>query len=139
MVWVSGAGNAALEEVVMALKHLYNIDLGFKTEMFVEVAEYVSRASGRELLPGKPLWAPTCLPTRPGFTLTGWLRILPPMKPSSPKEVGLMRQIVIGKHSGTASLKAKFAEFGKTLTDHQAQELFAQNPCCNHFAQAPAV
>lgn len=46
------AGNAALEEVVMALKYLYNIDLNFKTEMFVEVAEYVSRASGREL----PAW-----------------------------------------------------------------------------------
>ncbi|HBC92665.1 MAG TPA: homoaconitate hydratase, partial [Pelotomaculum sp.] len=39
------AGNAALEEVVMSLKHLYDIDLNYKTEMFVEVAEYVSRAS----------------------------------------------------------------------------------------------
>jgi len=41
----------------------------------------------------------------------------------TPEEVGLERQIVIGKHSGTASLKFKFAEFGKILTDHQAEEL----------------
>ncbi|HBC92664.1 MAG TPA: homoaconitate hydratase, partial [Pelotomaculum sp.] len=40
-----------------------------------------------------------------------------------PEEVGLLRQIVIGKHSGTAALKAKFAEFGIVLTDHHAQEL----------------
>jgi len=46
------AGNAPLEEIVMALKHLFKYDLGFKTEMLVEAAEYVSRASGREL----PAW-----------------------------------------------------------------------------------
>ncbi|OPZ74329.1 MAG: 2-isopropylmalate synthase [Firmicutes bacterium ADurb.Bin456] len=117
------AGNAALEEVVMALKHLYNIDLNFKTEMFVEVAEYVSRASGRELPAWKAIVGSNMFSHEAGIHADGVVKDPTTYEAFQPEEVGLMRQIVIGKHSGTASLKAKFAEFGKTLTDHQAQEL----------------
>ena len=46
------AGNAALEEVVMALKYTMGIDLGYRTELFRECSEYVARASAREL----PVW-----------------------------------------------------------------------------------
>lgn len=117
------AGNAALEEVVMALKHLYGIDLNFKTEMFVEVAEYVSRASGRELPAWKAIVGSNMFAHESGIHADGALKNPKTYEPFSPEEVGLERQIVIGKHSGTASLKSKFAEFGKILTDHQAQEL----------------
>ena len=40
-------GNAALEEVVMALKYVEGIDIGFPTERFRELAEYVAHAAGR--------------------------------------------------------------------------------------------
>ena len=117
------AGNAALEEVVMALKHLYGMDLNFKTEMFVEVAEYVSRASGRELPAWKAIVGSNMFAHESGIHADGALKNPKTYEPFTPEEVGLERQIVIGKHSGTASLKSKFAEFGKILTDHQAQEL----------------
>lgn len=117
------AGNAALEEVVMALKHLYKIDLGFKTEMFVEVAEYVSRASGRELPTWKAIVGKNMFAHESGIHADGVQKNPKTYEAFHPEEVGLERQIVIGKHSGSAALKAKFAEFGKVLTDHQAQEL----------------
>ncbi|HOV78983.1 MAG TPA: homocitrate synthase [Bacillota bacterium] len=117
------AGNAALEEVVMALKHLYNIDLNFKTEMFLEVAEYVSRASGRELPKWKAIVGTNMFAHEAGIHADGVQKDPKTYEAFHPEEVGLQRQIVIGKHSGTASLKAKFAEFGKILTEHQAKEL----------------
>ena len=40
------AGNAALEEVVMALKHIGHVDLGLHTERFRELSEYVASALG---------------------------------------------------------------------------------------------
>ena len=40
-------GNSPLEEVVMALRHLYGVDLGIETSRFREVAEYVAMASRR--------------------------------------------------------------------------------------------
>ena len=40
-----------------------------------------------------------------------------------PEEVGLTRQIVIGKHSGTRAIKTKFLEYGIKIDDQEAQEL----------------
>jgi len=117
------AGNAALEEVVMALKHLYKIDLNFKTEMFVELAEYVSRASGRELPAWKAIVGSNMFAHEAGIHADGVQKHPRTYEAFQPEEVGLQRQIVIGKHSGTAALKAKFAEFGRVLTDYQAREL----------------
>ncbi len=117
------AGNAALEEVVMALKHLYNIDLNFKTEMFLELAEYVSRASGRELPKWKAIVGSNMFAHESGIHADGVQKNPTTYEAFHPEEVGLLRQIVIGKHSGTASLRAKFAEFGIVLTEHHAKEL----------------
>ena len=47
-----GTGNAALEEIIMALKYLENIDLGINTSRFREIAEYVAKASARAV----PVW-----------------------------------------------------------------------------------
>ncbi|MFZ5647629.1 MAG: homocitrate synthase [Bacillota bacterium] len=120
------AGNAAMEEVVMALKHLYGLDLGFKTEMFREVAEYVSRASGRELPAWKAIVGSNMFAHESGIHADGTLKNPKTYEAFTPEEVGLERQIVIGKHSGTASLKSKFAEYGIHLSDHKAQELLAK-------------
>lgn len=117
------AGNAALEEVVMALKHIYKIDLDFKTEMFREVAEYVSRASGRVLPAWKAIVGSNMFAHESGIHADGALKNPKTYEAFTPEEVGLERQILIGKHSGTASLKNKFAEYGITLSAHRAQEL----------------
>lgn len=117
------AGNAALEEVLMALKHLYDIDLNFKTEMFLEVAEYVSRASGRELPKWKAIIGKNMFAHESGIHADGVQKNPKTYEAFHPEEVGLLRQIVIGKHSGTAALKTKFAEFGMDLSDQQAKEM----------------
>ncbi|MBC7104700.1 MAG: homocitrate synthase [Firmicutes bacterium] len=117
------AGNAALEEVVMGLKYLYGIDLNFKTEMFRELAEYVSRASGRSLPVCKPIVGSNMFRHESGIHADGALKHPGTYEAFQPEEVGLARQIVIGKHSGTAALRAKFAEYGIHLTKHQAEEL----------------
>lgn len=117
------AGNAALEEVVMAMKHLFKIDLDFKTEMFLEAAEYVSRASGRELPAWKAIVGTNMFAHESGIHADGALKNPKTYEPFLPEEVGLERQIVVGKHSGSAALKAKYAEYGIRLTEHQTEEL----------------
>ena len=117
------AGNAALEEVVMSLKHLYNIDLGFRTELFTEAAEYVSRASGRELPAWKAIVGSNMFRHESGIHADGALKNPKTYEAFLPEEVGLERQIVIGKHSGTASVRSKFVEFGIHMSEHQAAEI----------------
>jgi len=117
------AGNAALEEVVMGLKYLHKTDLGFKTEMFREVAEYVSRAARRQLPAWKSIVGANMFCHESGIHGDGVFDHPGNCEPFEPHEVGLQRQIVMGKHSGLAAVKAKFAEFGIQLTNHQAEEL----------------
>ena len=45
----------------------------------------------------------------------------------SPEEVGLERQMVIGKHSGSAAVRSKFTrEYGIELGDEEAQDILAR-------------
>ncbi|KAB2952723.1 homocitrate synthase [Heliorestis acidaminivorans] len=114
------AGNAALEEVVMALKHIENIDLGFKTANFREVCDYVARASGRFLPSWKAIVGSNMFAHESGIHADGALKNPQTYEVLTPEEVGLERQIVIGKHSGTASIKSKFRQFEIDITEEQA-------------------
>ncbi len=117
------AGNAAMEEVVMALKHLKGIDLNFKTAMFRELAEYVSSAAKRELPAWKPIVGSNMFAHESGIHADGALKDPRTYEVFCPEEVGLERQIVIGKHSGTSAIKAKFEEYGIVLSQDEANEL----------------
>lgn len=120
------AGNAPLEEVVMALKHIERDDLNFKTEMFREVAEYVARASGRILHPGKAIVGSNMFAHESGIHGDGVLKNPKTYEAFTPEEVGLERQIVIGKHSGTHSIIAKFREYGVELTEEDANAMLTR-------------
>lgn len=120
------AGNAALEEVVMALKHLQGIDLNFKTEKFREIAEYVSLASKRELPAWKPIVGSNMFAHESGIHADGALKDPRTYEVFCPEEVGLERQIVIGKHSGTSAIRAKFEEYGIYLSREAAEDILAR-------------
>ncbi|MDH7497174.1 MAG: homocitrate synthase [Syntrophomonadaceae bacterium] len=117
------AGNACLQEVVMALKYLMHVDLQFKTEKFREVALYVAAAAGRHLPPSKPIVGSNIFAHESGIHGDGVLKNPLTYEVFQPEEVGLERQIVIGKHSGTAAIKAKFREYGIELADDEAEEI----------------
>lgn len=117
------AGNAPLEEVVMALKYLSGYDLNFKTEKFREVAEYVARASGRHLHPAKPIVGSNTFSHESGIHGDGVLKNPLTYEVFSPEEVGLQRQIVVGKHSGTHAIVAKFREYEIELSPEEAEEM----------------
>lgn len=117
------AGNAALEEVVMALKYTFGVDLGFKTHKFRELAEYVAQAAGRPLSVSKAVVGANMFAHESGIHADGALKHPGTYEVFQPEEVGLERQIVIGKHSGTAAIKAKFREYGIELDERTAEEL----------------
>lgn len=115
------AGNAALEEVIMALMLVY----GYKgeninTQMFREVSEYVSRASGRELPIWKAIVGTNMFAHESGIHADGAIKDPKNYEAFDPAIVGLERQIVIGKHSGRAAVVNKFKEYNIDLTDEEA-------------------
>ncbi len=117
------AGNAALEEVVMAMKYIGNHDLGLKTEMFRELSEYVAAASARTIPIWKAIVGTNVFAHESGIHADGVIKDPKTYEAFSPEEVGLTRQLVIGKHSGGASIEAKFHEYGIELTSEEAQDV----------------
>ena len=114
------AGNAALEEVVMALKFVYGCDVNMDTTMFREISEYVSKASGRELPIWKAIVGTSMFAHESGIHADGAIKNPKNYEAFDPSVVGLERQIVIGKHSGKAAIVNKFKEYNIELTNEEA-------------------
>ncbi len=114
------AGNAALEEVLMALKYVYKYEVNVDTTKFKDISEYVSNASGRELPKWKAIVGDNMFKHESGIHADGALKNPNNYEAFDPKEVGLERQIVIGKHSGKASIINKFKEYGIDLNEKEA-------------------
>ncbi|MDU0963798.1 MAG: homocitrate synthase [Peptostreptococcus anaerobius] len=117
------AGNAALEEVLMSLIHVLKCHSNIDTRRFKELSEYVSRASGRELPAWKAIVGSNMFRHESGIHADGALKDPKNYEAFDPSEVGLERQIVIGKHSGRAAVVNKFREYDIELDDEVASRV----------------
>lgn len=124
------AGNAALEETVMALKYVEGIDVGIETGRFRELSEYVAHASGRPIPTWKPIVGSNLFVYESEGRASGALATPTNYEIYPPDEVGLVRKFIIGKHSGPKSVKYKLRQYGlradeKTIDGltHEARSL----------------
>lgn len=117
------AGNAALEEVIMALKFVYGYETNIDTTRFREISKYVSQASGRQLPDWKAIVGTNMFRHESGIHADGAIKNPKNYEAFDPKEVGLERQIVIGKHSGKAAIINKFREYEIELSTIEADTM----------------
>jgi homocitrate synthase NifV len=116
-------GNAALEEIVMALKYMDAVDIGVSTARFREISEYVARAASRAIPVWKAIVGTNVFAHESGIHADGVIKNPLTYEVFGPDEVGLTRQLVVGKHSGSRTIQHKFKEFGIDLSDHEANEI----------------
>ncbi|OGR34486.1 MAG: homocitrate synthase [Desulfuromonadales bacterium GWD2_61_12] len=109
------AGNAALEEVVMALKHACAIETGIDTSRFVELSRYVGKASARPVPDWKAVVGERVFSHEAGLHTDGVLKDAANYEGFDPAEVGLHRHLVLGKHSGRHGLMQRLESLGLTL------------------------
>ena len=98
------AGNAAMEEVVMALKHACGIDPAIRTKDFTRISRYVGEASGHPVQPWKAVVGEKVFSHESGLHADGVLKNPLNYEGFDPAEVGLQRHMVLGKHSGRHGL-----------------------------------
>jgi homocitrate synthase NifV len=118
-------GNSSLEEVVMGLKYLYGRDLGIDTTRFREIVEYASVAAARAVPVWKTIVGTNVFAHESGIHVDGVLKDPKNYEVFSPEEVGLERQLVVGKHSGSHTIYYKFKEFGIELSQEDASAILA--------------
>lgn len=117
------AGNTALEELVMSLEILYDVRTGIKTQEIYHLAAMVSRITGVELPTNKPIVGAMSFTHESGIHAHGVLKDARTYEPIPPEMVGRRRRIVLGKHSGSASVEAALQEMGYTFDASQLQEM----------------
>jgi homocitrate synthase NifV len=132
------AGNAALEEVVMAARHVLGIDCGVDTTALPAISRTVALASGRPVAAGKSIVGTAVFTHESGIHVDGLLKDRRNYEAFRPEELGLQHRLVLGKHSGSHGVRSAYARLGLALSEPEAQTLL---DCIRHHVattkQAP--
>jgi 2-isopropylmalate synthase len=122
------AGNAALEEIVMALKTRHDrmpYSTGLKTEVITKASRLVSTITGFPVQPNKAIVGANAFAHESGIHQDGMLKHAGTYEIMTPESVGLMRStLVMGKHSGRHAFKSKLKELGFELGDNALNDAF---------------
>jgi 2-isopropylmalate synthase len=124
------AGNAALEEVVMALRTRrarYGLDTALRTEEIGRASRLVSRCTGVRVPPNKAIVGANAFAHEAGIHQDGMLKNRDTYEIMHAEHVGLEGgRLVLGKHSGRAALRAHLATLGHVLHDAECDAVFAR-------------
>jgi homocitrate synthase NifV len=120
------AGNAALEETVAAMHHLYNIETGIDSHHFPEISRLVSIASGRPIPVNKSIVGDAVFTHESGIHVDGLIKNPLNYQGLSPETVGRTHTLVLGKHSGSSAVMHAYADIGIALTEFEAKAMLAR-------------
>ncbi|MBW7849382.1 MAG: 2-isopropylmalate synthase [Rhodospirillales bacterium] len=122
------AGNAAMEEIVMALRTRHDrmpYTTGIHTENITRASKLVSTVTGFVVQPNKAIVGANAFAHESGIHQDGVLKNAQTYEIMTPESVGLHRStLVLGKHSGRAAFRAKLKELGYDLGDNAIEEAF---------------
>ncbi len=114
------AGNAAMEEVIVALKYLHNIDTGIDLSHYQSVSHLVERASGRAVPWQKSIIGEGVFTHEAGIHVDGLLKDPENYQTIDPRAFGREHKLVLGKHSGTSAVCNAYEKIGIKLEKMEA-------------------
>jgi homocitrate synthase NifV len=117
------AGNAPLEEVVVAARKLYSIDTGVSSRLLPGISELVAKASGRPVPVNKSIVGEAIFTHESGIHVSGILRDPANYQNIDPKEFGRSNRLVLGKHSGAAALIWAYSQQGESIDAERARQI----------------
>jgi len=120
------AGNAPLEEVVMALRHLHDIDTGVDMYFYHDLSNMVAKASGRGVAVNKSIVGSAVFTHEAGIHVDGLLKNPLNYQPFDPAEIGMAHRMVLGKHSGASAVIKAYADIGIALSKSEAQRILSK-------------
>ncbi|EKV26590.1 2-isopropylmalate synthase [Caenispirillum salinarum AK4] len=122
------AGNAAMEEIVMALRTRADrmpYDTGIDTTLITRASKLVSTITGFTVQPNKAIVGKNAFAHESGIHQDGMLKNAQTYEIMTPESVGLTKStLVMGKHSGRAAFRDKVRELGYTLDDDKLNDAF---------------
>jgi 2-isopropylmalate synthase len=124
------AGNAALEEIVMALRtraDRFGLDTGIHTPLLYPTSRLLANLVGTTVPRNKAVTGDNAFAHESGIHQHGMLKNRETYEIMRPEDVGFSRtQLVLGKHSGRHALRERLANLGHELEDAQLDEVFTR-------------
>ena len=117
------AGNASLEEFVMALEILYNKKHNINTKLIYETSKFVSNTMGIIVQPNKAIIGENAFGHESGIHTHGIINNPLTYEPIAPELVGRKRWMQAGKHAGAHGIRAMLEDFGIKPTDEQLHQI----------------
>jgi 2-isopropylmalate synthase len=122
------AGNAALEEIVMAVRtrgDFFKLATGINSRKLHHTSRLVSHVTGIQVQRNKAVVGQNAFAHEAGIHQDGMLKERTTYEIMNPEDVGLPRtELVLGKHSGRHALRQRVTDLGYHLTDEQLQKVF---------------
>ena len=124
------AGNAALEEVVMALKirnDFYGVDTGINTKEIYATSRLVAERTGIPVQPNKAIVGANAFAHESGIHQDGMLKNRDTYEIMDPSLVGVDgSKIVLGRHSGQHGLKARLKSLGFQFSEEKLKSIYGE-------------
>ena len=117
------AGNASLEEVVMALHMIYKYKTGVNTRLLYSTSRMVASLTGIAVQANKAIVGENAFAHESGIHTRGVTEKPLTFEPIKPELVGRKRKLVAGKLAGTRGIKAELEEIGIHPTEEQLKEI----------------
>jgi len=122
------AGNASLEEIVMAIKtrsDLFNLNTNIDTRQIYKTSRMVSELTGFSVQPNKAIVGANAFRHESGIHQDGVIKMPITFEIIDPKTVGIpASSLVLGKLSGRHALRERLAELGYSLEDEDFSRVF---------------
>lgn len=123
------AGNASLEEIVMALKtrkDFFDFLTAIRTEEIYKTSRLVSKLTGMVVQPNKAIVGQNAFAHESGIHQDGVLKMCTTYEIMKPEEIGLRaNRIVLGKHSGRHAFTDRLKKLEFTLTKKELERAFS--------------
>ena len=120
------AGNASLEEFVMALQCLQfdtKWETGIKTQLLYDTSRYISNLVGVPVQPNKAIVGENAFGHESGIHTHGVLSNPLTYEPISPELVGRTRWFQVGKHAGAHGMNSMLKEYGVEPDKEQTTQI----------------
>jgi 2-isopropylmalate synthase len=124
------AGNAALEEVVMAIrtrKDFFDVETNIKTQELYRTSRLVADLTGMSVQPNKAIVGSNAFRHQSGIHQDGVLKMRETYEIMDARDIGIPSgggEIVLGKVSGRHGFKARLEELGYELTEEELSRAF---------------
>lgn len=118
------AGNAALEEVALALAEYYDYRTNLKLEKIYNISKLVEEYTGIPISPTKAIIGANAFAHEAGVHTHGVLTESSTYEPFSPEKVGHRRRMIFGKHTGKHGIENVIKEKGLKPTEGEVDEIF---------------